>query len=308
MNGMDPNRRELLRLAAAGATGALLSNASSAFAAGLASQESGERELKKCCKFGMVKTEGSILEKFQLLKDVGFDGVELDSPSELDPDEVLAARDTTGLAVPGVIDSVHWTSTLGDADPEVRAKGRLGLEKAIADCKLYGGDTVLLVPAVVNKNVSYEDAWQRSRKEILHVLPAAERAQVRIAFENVWNHFLLSPREAAEYVDSFESEWVGWYLDIGNIVNFGWPEHWVQTLGHRILRLDIKEFSRAKRDGEGLWKGFDVKIGDGDCDWPSVMTALDGIGYSGWASAEVPGGSEERLREIAQRMDRIFGE
>ena len=113
--------------------------------------------------------------------------------------------------------------------------------------------------------------------------------------------------EAARYVDEFQSDHVGWYFDVGNIVNYGWPEQWVRILGHRILKLDFKEFSRKKRDGEGLWKGFQVHLMEGDCDWPEVMKALDEIGYTkGWGSAEVKGGNRERLQFISDRMDKIF--
>jgi hexulose-6-phosphate isomerase len=122
----------------------------------------------------------------------------------------------------------------------------------------------------------------------------------------VWNNFLLSPIEFARYIDEFESPWVGAYFDVGNIVRYGWPEHWIRTLGKRILKLDIKEFSRAKADDEGTRKGFKVELLEGDCDWPAVMAALREIGYEGWGSAEVPGGGPDRLREISQRMDRIF--
>jgi hexulose-6-phosphate isomerase len=138
------------------------------------------------------------------------------------------------------------------------------------------------------------------------VLPLAGELGIRIAFENVWNSFLLSPLEAARYVDELDSPLVGWYFDVGNVVNYGWPEQWVRILNKRIFKLDIKEFSRAKRDSEGLWKGFGVKLLEGDCDWPAVMAALDEIGYRGWATAEVAGGDEPRLRDIADRMDRIF--
>ena len=264
------------------------------------------RDIKKAVKLGMVAGELSLLEKFQLLKDLGFDGVELDSPNNLDPDAVLAARDQTGLSIHGVVDSVHWRDTLSDSDPEARARGVAGLETALRDCKLYGGTTVLLVPAVVNKRISYYDAYRQSQIEIRRVLPLAEDLGVKIALENVWNNFLLSPLEAARYVDAFRSQAIGWYFDVGNIVNYGWPEHWVFILGRRILKLDIKEFSRAKRDREGLWKGFNVELLEGDCDWPSVMAALDEVGYRGWATAEVPGGDAARLRDIADRMDRIF--
>ena len=123
----------------------------------------------------------------------------------------------------------------------------------------------------------------------------------------MWNNFLLSPLEAARYVDGFESAWIGWYFDVGNVVRYGWPDQWIRILGGRILKLDIKEYSREKRDNEGLWKGFNVEIGDGDCDWPAVRAALRDIGYEGWATAEVRGGDEARLSDIAKRMNGALG-
>ena len=264
------------------------------------------RRLRKSCKIGMVQVEGSLEDKFKLLVELGYDGIELDSPNDLDDEVVLAAKEASGIEIPGVVDSVHWRHTLGDPDPEVRAHGRAGLLTALRDAKTYGSTTVLLVPAVVNANISYAQAYSRSQEEIRRVLPLADELGVSIAFENVWKSFLLSPLEAARYVDEFESERVGWYMDVGNIVNYGWPEQWIRILGHRVMKLDVKEFSRQKRDDEGLWKGFGVKLGEGDCNWPAVMQALDDIGYDGWASAEVPGGGRERLLEIRERMDRIL--
>ncbi|MDH3592563.1 MAG: sugar phosphate isomerase/epimerase, partial [Planctomycetota bacterium] len=252
--------------------------------------------IKHAVKYGMIRAGSTPLEKLTLLKTLGYDGVEIDSPSNLDLDAVIAARDETGITIHGVVDSVHWKHTLSDASPDVRAKGRAGLETALRDCKKVGGSTVLLVPAVVRKNVPYQAAYERSQAEIKKVLPLAAELGIKIAIENVWNHFLLSPMEAARYIDEFESEHIGWYFDVGNIVNYGWPEHWIDTLGKRIFKLDIKEFSRKRRNSEGLWKGFGVKIGDGDCGWKEVRAALDRIGYTGWATAEVGGGGEERLK------------
>ena len=262
--------------------------------------------IKKAVKFGMIEEDISILEKFKLLQSLGFDGVEMDSPNDLDQGEVIAARDETGLPIHGVVDSVHWRKTLSDNDPAVRAEGLDGLKTALDDAHAYGASTVLLVPAVVNKDVSYADAYARSQAEIRKVLPMAEDLGVKIAIENVWNMFLLSPLECARYVDEFESEWIGWYFDVGNIVNYGWPEHWIRILGPRILKLDIKEYSREKRDAEGPYAGFRVPLGEGDCDWPAVNQALADIGYEGWATAEIPGGDTARLRDIAERMDRIL--
>jgi L-ribulose-5-phosphate 3-epimerase len=264
--------------------------------------------VKKSLKYGMIKEDLPILEKFNLIKSLGFDGVELDSPNDLDPEEVLAARDQAGIEIPGVVNSVHWRSPLSDPDPAVRAKCVESMKTALRECKRYGGTTVLLVPAVVNKEVSYQAAYERSQEEIRKILPVAEETGVKIAIENVWNNFLLSPLEAARYIDEFDHPMIGWYFDVGNVVRYGWPEHWIRTLGSRILKIDIKEYSRKKQEEEGIWKGFQVKLNEGDCDWPAVNKALADIGYTGWGSAEVPGGNRERLREISERMDQLYGE
>lgn len=262
--------------------------------------------IKKSLKWGMVKGDMSIMDKFKMLKELGYDGVELDSPNDLNPKEVLAARDKTGLEIPGVVNSVHWKSPLSDPDPKVRATCVQSMEKALNDCKLYGGTTVLLVPGVVNATVSYKDAYERSQAEIRKLLPMAEKTGIKIALENVWNNFLLSPMEAARYVDEINHPLLGWYFDVGNIVRYGWPEHWIEVLGKRIMKLDIKEYSRKKQSDEGIWKGFNVEIMEGDCNWPEVNKALAKIGYSGWASAEVGGGDRARLADVSQRMDRVF--
>ena len=302
-------RRTFLKMAsAAGVAGPALALSPQAHAMTTADplRPGHARQIQKAVKFGMIRTDGSIREKFELLAELGYDGVEMDSPSNIDREEAKAAAEETGITIHGVVNSVHWQHTLSDADPAVRGRGLAGLETALRDAAFYGATTVLLVPAVVRKQVSYADAYRRSREEILKTVPLAEELGVTIAFENVWNHFLLSPLEAAAYVDSFESDAVGWYFDVGNIVNYGWPEHWIAALGQRIVKLDIKEYSRQKRDDEGLWRGFQVELLEGDCDWPAVMTALDEIGYTGWATAEVGGGGPERLRDIAERMDRII--
>ncbi len=263
--------------------------------------------IKKSLKWGMVKGDNlSVMDKFKLLKEVGFDGVELDAPNNLDVKEILAARDATGLEIPGVVNSVHWKSPMSDPDPKVREACTQSMIKALNDCKTYGGTTVLLVPGVVNDKISYKDAYERSQAEIRKLLPVAEKTGIKIALENVWNSFLISPIEAARYVDEINHPLVGWYFDVGNILRYGWPVHWIEVLGKRIMKLDIKEFSLKKMQEEGLWKGFGVELMEGDCNWPEVNKALTKIGYSGWASAEVNGGDRERLEFLAKRMDLIF--
>lgn len=262
--------------------------------------------VKKSLKWGMVKEDLSILDKFKLLKDIGFDGVELDSPNDLPMKEILDARDKTGLELPGTVNSVHWKSPLTDKDPAKRKACSDAMVKALRDTKQYGGTTVLLVPGVVNAETTYREAWERSIEEVKKLIPVVEETGVRIAFENVWNNFLISPIEAAQYVDEFNHPLIGWYFDVGNILRYGWPAHWIDALGRRIFKLDIKEYSLKKMNEEGLWKGFGVELLEGDCNWPAVNAALRKIGYSGWASAEVPGGDRNRLIQINEKMDAIF--
>jgi hexulose-6-phosphate isomerase len=309
---LELRRRDFVKTAALVSAGLLVNESTSpAKAADQAKPAAGAgpdcgKPFCKAVKYGMVAGNMSMLEKFKLLKELGFDGVEMDSPNEFDAKEVVRARDESGLPIPGVVDSAHWKQHFSHNDPKVRAQGVEALKTALRDAKTYGATTVLVVPGVVDKDTYYDDAYKRSQEEIRKVLPVAQETGVKLAFENVWNNFLLSPMEAARYVDEFESPMVGWHFDVGNVVRSGWPEHWIRVLGKRILKLDIKEYSRKKRDEEGLWKGFDVELLEGDCDWPAVMKALKEIGYKGWVAAEIRGGGRERLQDIAKRMDRIF--
>ncbi|MEQ8413091.1 MAG: sugar phosphate isomerase/epimerase family protein [Imperialibacter sp.] len=263
--------------------------------------------IKKSLKWGMVKDDLSIMDKFKMLKDLGYDGVELDSPNDLDKKQVLAAKDKTGLVIPGVVNSVHWKSPISHADPKVRQACADSMKTALQDCKDYGGTTVLLVAGVVNAETSYDDAYRRSQDEIRKMIPWAHETGVKIAIENVWNNFLLSPMEAARFIDELNDPMVGWYFDIGNVVRYGWPEQWIKVLNRRIMKLDVKEYSRKKQSDEGIWKGFDVELLEGDNNWPAVMRALEAIDYKGgWMSAEVNGGDRKRLQQISELMDKII--
>lgn len=261
---------------------------------------------KKSLKYGMIKEDLSLVEKFKLVKDLGFDGVELDSPNDLHEETILRARDEASIEIPGVVNSLHWKSPMSSPDPAVRKVCTDSMIDALHACKRYGGTTVLLVPAVVNDEITYAEAWDRSVQEIKKILPTAHKTGIKIAIENVWNNFLLSPLEAAHYLDQFNSDHIGWYMDIGNVIRYGWADQWIKVLRHRILKVDIKEYSREKQRNEGIWAGFKVEIGEGDCQWSKVNQALAEAGYSGWGSAEVPGGDRTRLKDISDRMDRIY--
>jgi hexulose-6-phosphate isomerase len=264
-----------------------------------------KRKIRKAIMYGTVGVKGSVFEKFQAIKDAGFEGVE--PMSHMNQDEVVKALEATGLKAASTCCNTHWNKPVSDPDPKVRKEGLEGLQQALRDAKRYGATSVLFVPAVVSKQVSYADAYQRSQAEIRKAIPLAEELGVKIAIENVWNHFLLSPLEAARYVDEFNSPWVGWHFDVGNVITYGWPEQWIRILGKRIQKLHIKEFSRDKSNKQGLGQGFNVEFLKGDDDWPAVMKALDEIGYDGWGIAEQGGAdSPDGLKKLSGEMDRIF--
>ena len=261
--------------------------------------------IRKAIMWDTVKVKGSVLEKMKAIKEAGFEGTEM--MSHMDQEEVLRARDETGLVIPSVCGSEHWSKPLSDPDPKTREQGVVALKQCLRDAKRYGATSVLLVPAVVNKEVSYDEAYRRSQAEIRKAVPLAEELGVKIAIENVWNQFLLSPLEAARFVDEFNSPAVGWHFDVGNVITYGWPEQWIRILGKRIQKLHIKEFSRKNSENEGLWKGFQVALMEGDNNWPAIMKALEAIGYHGWGIAEQGGAdSHEGLKDICARMTKIF--
>ena len=262
--------------------------------------------LKKAVNLGMAKIPGTTGDVFLAIRDAGFEGVEINRPGAIEVAELIRAREASGLKIAGVVCSTHWSKPLTHNDPAIRAQGLEGLKRALQDAGELGCEKLLLVPGVVNKDTSYADVYERAKEAIATAIPWAKEAGCKICVENVWNNFLLSPLEASRFIDEIQSPWVGWHFDAGNIVNYGWPEQWIAALGPRLFNLHIKEFSRKKRDAEGLWKGFGVELGEGDVDWPAVTAGLQKIGYSGFAIAEVPGGDLSRLKFLAERMDRIL--
>ena len=283
-----PRRRFLRNAASAG----LVAAASSHLASGTAGTvtENSPRRIRKAVKYHMINEDLTVLDKFKLLADLGFQGTEIHVTTEIDRKEVRHAIDATGVLVHGFLNST-----------------RPDLKSAIDNAKFYGGTSVLVVAGKVDKEHPYDTVYRQQQQRIKAALPYAVEQGIQLLVENVWNNFLLSPLEMARFIDELQSPAVGVYFDVGNVVRFGWPDQWIRILGERIVKLDIKEYSRQKQLHEGLRKGFDVKIGEGDCDWPAVRQALADIGYTtGWATAEVSGGDRQRLADIAQRMDKVL--
>ena len=311
---MKMNKRDFIKSAAAlaGATALTpLVSASSKVGSTISNsrnmQATKKVVLKKALGLGMITEDLSLADKFKLAKELGFDGVELNSPVDFTMKEIMEAKEKSGIETPTVVNKDHWSVPLSDPDPEVRKKCIASVAKSLEEVKELGGDTVLVVPGVVNDKVSYEDAYITSQNSIRELIPYAEKTGMQIGLENVWNNFLISPVEAKRYIDEINHPLVGWYFDIGNVLRYGWPEHWIKTLNRRIMKLHIKEFSRELMNSAGLWEGFKVDLLKGDNNWPVVMKAVSDINHQGgWLTAEVSGGDRNHLRNISNQMDEII--
>jgi len=265
------------------------------------------RNIKKALKYGMIKDGAAPEDKFRIAKEAGFDGVEPDSPFTTDQlKSFQTAVHNTGTLIPGTVFGGGHGSKLVDPDVSVRKTAVENFKLALAQTRDLGGTTVLMYPGIVNEQISYNSAYNRLIECNEQLLETAQTTGVKIALENVWNNLFTSPRDAASFVQHFNHDYLGWYLDIGNLVRYGWPEHWIEALGPKIFKLDIKEYSRKKQSEEGIWKGFNVELMEGDINWPSVMKALDEVPYrGGWMSAEVGGGNLERLTFISEKLNQI---
>lgn len=237
--------------------------------------------MKKGIYYGSLPSKLSLEERFALAKRAGLDGVEI--PSSFDTQEEVeqlrAIAEKAGIELHSVMASTHWQFPLSSTDETVRTQAVEGIQHALWVAKWAGADTVLVVPAVVTEDVSYAAAWEISQKSLRELLPTAEETGIRMAIENVWNKFLLSPLEMRDYIDSFEHELIRAYFDVGNILIYGYPHQWIEILGERICKVHIKDFNVQKRDF--------VPLLTGNVDFPRVMNALRGIGYDDYLTAEL---------------------
>jgi hexulose-6-phosphate isomerase len=256
---------------------------------------------KKGIMWGTISAKGSVLEKMKAVKAAGFDGVE--TMSHMAVPEVVQARDETGLEIPSVCGEKHWGKPLSHPDAKVREEGLEALKQTLREAKAYGAGSILLVPGVVNNEVSVEQCWQRSIEQIRQAIPLAQELGVKIAIENVWNNFITAEDQALRYLDEINSPWVGWYFDCGNILRYGDPIEWIRKLGPRICRVHVKEYSRdqAMRSGNA-GAGFKAALHEGANNWPGIVKALRETGYQGYLTTE-QGGS---LEDLSRALDKII--
>jgi len=250
--------------------------------------------IRKSLKWGMVQkaAEGmSLTEAFQKLRTCGFEGVEpslIGQVTEQNASEWIRASQASGLVIDGTVGG--------------RAEG---LEAGVDLTKKLGADSMLVVLAYP-QDQPLQKTWSEAVARMKAAAPHAEKQGVRMLIENVWNTFLISAFDMARFIDEVGSPAVGVHLDIGNQMRWGVAEHWVEVLGRRSGKLDVKEYDLEKAMKEGMRKGFDTPLGEGSIDWPAVRAELAKTGFQGWAAAEVKAGGWDYLADVARRMDKVL--
>lgn len=286
MKTNDMDRRRFLKVAGAATGMAAVAPIFSATAEGTL-----KGKVKTAIGYNMIKPGNTPMEKLSLVKEAGISGVELNATEKVDLDELCKASEATGVKVHGVLHG--WSM---EKIPE-----------SIDIAKKVGADGVLIVPGKVTEDFPYDEAYTKSQATYREIIPYAEKQQVYLLVENVWNNFLLSPLEMARYIDEMNSPWFQAYFDIGNMLRYGWSEQWIRILGKRVKKVHLKDYSMKKLENEGLWKGFDVEIGEGSNNWAAVRKALLDTDFQGWATAEFGGGDKARLVQLAGEMNKVMG-
>ena len=302
----NSSRRQFLKSTAVAACSLPL--ADSAFSA-IAATERAETaasgspalSLKKGLVLDMVPRTLGYADRFKMARDAGFDVVQAPTtPDQREAEEMKSAAAAAGIRIDSVMNMDHWKYPLSSADPAVVEKSLAGMRTSLHNAKLWGADAVLLVPAVLDPQTSYREAWTRSQTQIRKLLPLAEELKIIIAIEEVWNKFLLSPLEMVSYIDEFHSPWIQAWFDVGNVMFYGYPQDWIRTLGKRTVKVHLKDFKRG--DDSYAW----VNLGDGDVEWSAVRAAFSDVGYSGSVIAELHSGEAAYLADVSRRIDRLL--
>jgi len=246
-------------------------------------------------------------------RELGYDSLELTIEAEgelscatgqAQAEGLRAAAQKAGIGLPTVASGLAWGCSPTDPDPQVRAKALENSKRCLELCSWLGARTLLYLPGMVSACFvpgfapqPYDEVATRAREAVEALLPLAERLKVKLAIENVWNRFLLSPVEMRDFIDQFRSEWVGSYFDVGNVLLYGHPEDWIRILGKRIAAVHMKDF----RTSVGNLDGF-VDLLSGDVRYPAVMAALRAQGYDGPCTAEIvpgkPGDAEKAIAAL----------
>ncbi|MHC4640672.1 MAG: sugar phosphate isomerase/epimerase family protein [Planctomycetota bacterium] len=266
---------------------------------------------------GGLEATKPIAEAMYEAKKLGFEAIELaiaskgvltEKTTQAECEDIVATAQKVGIEISSVASGESWGCSPTANDTETREKIIDFTRKALQITKWLDTDAYLFVPGAVHvfflpdaEIIPYDICYQRAIEAIKELLPAAEETGVALCIENVWNKFLLSPLEIRDFIDSFNSQMVGAYFDVGNVLLMGYPDHWIRILGERIKRVHVKDFKLSVGTAEGF-----VDLLEGDVDFEAVKKALADVGYDSYVTAELLPFEPGRPEKTAQAMKNIF--
>jgi len=271
---------------------------------------------------GGLEGKKDIAECFAEAARAGFQAVELCCAEKgvlnLAATEKQCARirdeaERAGVEIASLASGIYWEYNIGSNKVADRNRAEQATKKMLQIAAWLGTDALLFIPGAVDvffnplaEIVPYDVLFARIGTGIRRLLRTAEQCRVALCVENVWNKFLLSPLEMRDFIDSFESPYFAAYFDVGNVLPFGYPEHWIRILGKRIRRIHLKDFKTAVGTADGF-----CDLLEGNVNWPEVVKALHAIGYDGYCTAEmIPTYTHHplvRIHNTSIAMDAIFG-
>ena len=248
--------------------------------------------MKKAMSTWCFPSEIGLTPMLAAMQKAGFDGVELTmtldddaylSPTSAEPElaALKALVPQYGLKAHALASNVFMQMPLTDGGE--RGAMAMGYARHLINlAAALGVDTVLMLPGAVEEGIPYQVAYERAGQAIVELCRYAQPLGITLALENVWQKFLLSPLEFRHFIEGVRMPNIGAYFDVGNVMNIGFPQHWIDILGTHIKRIHIKDY----KAGSGDWFGFTHPF-LGSVDWASVMAALRGVGYDGWLTTEI---------------------
>jgi len=277
--------------------------------------------MKKALNAWTVTGTTGFEEMFRLVKEAGFDGIELNvedagssahslsfETTDAELEEIAGFSKKYDLPVVSISSALYWLYGPGAADEERRELSKKVMRTQIKFAKALGAPGILIVPGGIHEHKSIAKAYETSMQTMFEMNDEIKAGKIFVGVENVWNGFFMSPYDMMVFTDKLENPYVGSYFDVGNVIAYSWPENWIEILGERIKLVHVKDFKRTASINTG---GEFVDLLEGDADWSLVVPALRKAGFDGYLTAEVAGpGSEddelEHYKKIACALDKIL--
>lgn len=253
--------------------------------------------------FTVMMPEFDIAESAELLKSLGYDGVEWrvhSVPSEFPDKPDFWRGNRATIDIETIVKTAPEVRRITeDAGLEIVGLGTyLGykLLDDVARCmeaaRIMGCKRIRVSPPNYDGSVNYNDLYEEALDGYAKVEDLARQYDVQANIEI--HHGNMCPSASLTYrlVSNFDPDYVGVIFDPGNMICEG-RENWqlgLELLGPYLSHVHVKNAawveSGVSEQGEKRWKHAMVGTKEGFVDWTEFFLALGKVGYSGWLSFE----------------------